>query len=64
MKLSSLWLCLERFIELEADTKQAPVWMPGQRDQSNAFTSALGTELEDSREKTKPTNPGCLTEGS
>lgn len=62
--LSSLWFSLERFTELEADTKQAPVPMPGQRDQNSAFTPALGTGREERREKTKYTNPSCLTERS
>lgn len=54
---SSLWFCLERFTELEADTKQAEVSVPGQRDQSSAFAPALGTELEKSREGTKKHKP-------
>lgn len=64
VKLSSLWFCLERFTELEADTKQAPVLMPGQRDQSSAFTPALGTELEESREKQKSQPPAVLLRGA
>lgn len=65
VELSPLWFFWERFTELEADTKQAAVSMPGQRDQSNAFTPALGTELVQSREKPKnTTNPSYLTERS
>lgn len=40
VKLSPLWFCWERFTDPEADTKQAAVSMPGQRDQRNAWYRA------------------------